>query len=152
MLRPPIGVALLGFFALINGVAAAIIGLQLIGAVAFGPLPTGNGVFFTGLLTLAMGVLYIALAYAAWSMRVWAWAFGMFVAVLGLFNAVLVMLGSGSVATGLAAAFLPGVVLWYLNSEPIKQAFYEGEIAQTGFATDYDREQAQRITAERSQD
>ena len=37
MRPPPIGVAVLGFFALVNGLGALIIGLRLMGIVTFGP-------------------------------------------------------------------------------------------------------------------
>ena len=50
-------------------------------------------------------------------------------------------------------ALLPAVVLWYLNTEGVKQAFIEGEVeAGRGFANDYEREVAQRMAAERADD
>ena len=45
MRPPPIGVAVLGFFALVNGLGALIIGLRLMGFVTFGPAETGSGLF-----------------------------------------------------------------------------------------------------------
>jgi hypothetical protein len=153
MRPPPIGVAVLGFFALVNGLGALIVGLRLMGLVAFGPAVTGTGVFFWGALTFILGVLYIAVAYGAWTLRVWAWTFGMLVAILGIFNAVMVLIATGDLATGLGVALLPAVVLWYLNTEGVKAAFVEGEIeAGRGFASDYDRDMAERMAAERADD
>ena len=43
MRPPPIGVAVLGFFALVNGLGALIIGLRLMGLVTFGPAESGTG-------------------------------------------------------------------------------------------------------------
>src|SRR4051812_43461572 len=111
-MRVPIGVAILGFFALLAGLADVLLGLNLIGWVTFGPARTGSGVALTGILALVTGAIYIAVAAAAWSMRPWAWAFGMIMAGVGLFEAFLVMLGTESVATGLGAAILPGIVLF----------------------------------------
>jgi hypothetical protein len=153
MRPPPIGVAVLGFFALVNGLGALIAGLRLMGIVAFGPAVTGTGVFFWGALTFILGLLYIAVAWGAWTLRVWAWTFGMLVAILGIFNAVMVLIATGDLATGLGVALLPAVVLWYLNTEGVKGAFVEGELeAGRGFANDYEREVAQRMAAERADD
>ena len=153
MRPPPIGVAVLGFFALVNGLGAFIVGLRLMGLVAFGPAVTGSGVFFWGALTFILGLLYIAVAWGAWTLRVWAWTFGMLVAILGIFNAVMVLIATGDLATGIGVALLPAVVLGYLNTEGVKSAFVEGEIeAGRGFANDYEREVAQRMAAERADD
>ena len=77
----------------------------------------------------------------------------MLIAILGIFNAVMVTLATGNLGTGLATALLPAVVLWYLNSAGVKNAFVEGEIeAGRGFANDYEREVAERMAAERADD
>jgi hypothetical protein len=148
----PVGVAILGALALFNGIGGLIAGAQLMGIVAFGPVQTGTGVFLTGLIAFVYGVLFLALAYAAWTLRAWAWLAGMLLAMLGLFNAVLVLFATGSVAHGLAVAILPALVLWYLNSDPIRTKFVEGEEDRTRLGSGYDREQAERIIAERSTD
>ena len=51
MLRPPVGVAILGFFSLLAGIAYLVVGLRLTGWVVFGPGSIGDGTFFWGLLT-----------------------------------------------------------------------------------------------------
>ncbi len=152
MRTPPIGVAVLGFFALVNGIAALIIGLQLMGVVTFGPVSTGSGVFLWGLLAFVLGLLYVAVAYGAWTVRIWAWTFGMLIAVLGIFTAVMILFATGDLSKGLAAALLPGLILWYLNTEGVKNAFVEGEQAAGLYASEYDREQAERMIAERQDD
>jgi hypothetical protein len=149
----PAGVAILGALALFNGIGGLIVGLQYMGIVAFGPIPTGSGVFLTGVLAVIYGVLYIALAYAAWTLRAWAWLAGMLLGALGIFNAVLVLLATGELAYGLAVALLPALVLWYLNQDAIRLRFVEGEEQYQRFGgSGYDREMAERITAERSAD
>jgi hypothetical protein len=148
----PVGVAILGVLALFNGIGGLVLGLQLTGLVTFGPVQTGSGVFLTGVLAIVYGVLYIALAWAAWTLRAWAWLAGMLLGVLGLFNAVLVLLATGSVASGLAVALLPALVMWYLNTDPIRARFVESEERVRRLGTGYDREQAERILAERSED
>jgi hypothetical protein len=152
MRTPPIGVAVLGFFALVNGIAAVIIGLQLMGLVTFGPASTGSGVFLWGLLAFILGLLYIAVAYGAWTVRLWAWTFGMLIAALGILNAVLLIFATGDLSKGIAAALLPALILWYLNTSGVKEAFVEGEQAAGQYASSYDREQAERMIAERQDD
>ena len=153
MRPPPIGVAVLGFFALVTGLGALILGLRLMGIVTFGPAETGSGLFFWGLLTFVLGIAYVAVAWGAWTLRIWAWTFGMLIAILGIFNAVMVTIATGNLGTGLATALLPAVILWYLNTSGVKEAFVEGEIeAGRGFANDYEREVAERMAAERADD
>ena len=72
MRPPPIGVAVLGFFALVNGLGALIIGLRLMGFVTFGPAESGTGLFFWGALTFILGIAYVAVAWGAWTLRIWA--------------------------------------------------------------------------------
>jgi hypothetical protein len=123
--RPPIGIAVLGFFAAMAGFAYLLAGLRWVGAVAFGPVETGDGVVLTGSLAILAGLIYLAAGAALWSLRPWAWLLAMIVSAFGLFEAVLVLFATGSLAAGLASALLPGVVLWYLNSADIKAAFVE---------------------------
>ena len=149
----PAGVAILGALALFNGIGGLIVGLQYMGIVAFGPVPTGTGVFLTGVLAVVYGVLYMALAYAAWTLRTWAWLAGMLLGALGIFNAVLVLLATGDLALGLAVALLPALVLWYLNQDAIRLQFVEGEERYRKYGgSGYDRDMAERIAAERSTD
>jgi|SRR4029453_5108403 hypothetical protein len=126
MLRPPVGIAIIGFFALVAGISHLFLGLNLVGAVTFGPAQTGSGIFLSGVLAIIGGAIFIAVAFALWSLQPWAWAFAMIIAVLGLFEAFLILLASASLGYGLAAALLPAVVLWYLNQPEIKGTFVEG--------------------------
>jgi hypothetical protein len=123
VLRPPVGVAILGFFALIAGIAYIVLGLRLTGWVVFGPGDIGDGTFLWGLLTLGGGIAFAAAAFAFWSVQPWAWMFGIILAGLGLIDAFFLWLGTNDLSTGLAAAFFPLIVLWYLNSKDVKGAF-----------------------------
>ena len=123
MLRPPVGVAILGFFALLVGIAYIVLGLRLTGWVVFGPGSLGSRTFLWGLLTLGGGIAFAAAAFALWSVQPWAWMFTIILAGLGLLDAFFVWLGTGDFTYGLAAAFFPLVVLWYMNTTDIKGAF-----------------------------
>ena len=121
--RTPAGVVIIGFLALMSGVAHVFAGLTLTGYVVFWDGKMGTGMFTWGLFTLAIGVIFVACAIALWWTRPWAWMLTNLVAVLGLVDAIFVMFASHDISQGLAVALLPAVVLWYLNQDHIKHAF-----------------------------
>jgi len=123
MLRPPVGVALLGFVALMAGFAYTLQGFRLSGFVVFGSGSIGSGLLLWGLLTLFVGVMFIFAAFALWSVQPWGWLFAHYLAIFGLLEAFIVMISNNSLTDGLAVAFFPLVVIWYLNDKDVKGAF-----------------------------
>ena len=123
MLRPPVGVALLGFVALMAGFAYLIVGLRYSGYVVFGRGDIGEGLLLWGLLTLLVGIMFFVAAFALWATQPWGWLFAHFLAIFGLIDAVFVMLANNSLTDGLAVALFPLLVLWYLNDREVKGAF-----------------------------
>ncbi len=123
MLRPPVGVALLGFVALMAGFAFSIMGLRYAGFVVFGPGSIGSGLALWGFLTLLVGILFIAAAFSLWSTQPWGWLFAHYLAIFGLLEAFFVTVANNSLADGLAVAIFPLVVIWYLNDRDVKAAF-----------------------------
>jgi len=123
MLRPPVGVALLGFLVLMAGFAYTIMGFRYAGFVVFGPGSIGSGMLLWGLLTLFVGVMFIAAAFALWATQPWGWLFVHFLALFGILNAFIVMIANNSFTDGLAVAIFPLIVLWYLNDKDVKGAF-----------------------------
>jgi hypothetical protein len=126
-MKRPIGVTLLGILCLAAGISYLLVGLQLMGAVTFGPLQSGTGVWAYGLLVTLTGVAFAAAGFAMWSLQAWAWLFGQILAVFGLVEAVLVWLSTGDFGAGAAVALFPALVLWYLNRDPVKRAFGQEE-------------------------
>ena len=123
MLRPPVGVALLGFVALMAGFAYTIMGFRYSGFVVFGPGSIGSGLLIWGLLTLFVGVMFFAAAFALWATQPWGWLFAHYLAIFGLLEAFIVMIANNSFTDGLAVAIFPLVVIWYLNDKEVKGAF-----------------------------
>jgi len=123
MLRPPVGVALLGFVALMAGFAYTIMGFRYAGFVVFGPGSIGSGLLLWGLLTLFVGIMFFAAAFALWATQPWGWLFAHFLAIFGLLEAFFVTIANNSLTDGLAVAFFPLIVLWYLNDKGVKAAF-----------------------------
>ena len=123
MLRPPVGVALLGFVALMAGFAYTLVGLRYIGLVTFGPAQIGSGLVIWGALTFLVGILFFAAAFALWATQPWGWLFAHYLAIFGLIEAVFVMLANNSLEDGIAVALFPLLVIWYLNDKDVKGTF-----------------------------
>ena len=121
----PIGVIVLAVLAVAAGVLYLIGGLRLMSIVTFGPLPSGNGVWLSGLFTFIVGIIWLSVGFALWSMRAWALLFVEIMAIFGLVNAVFVLFATSSLSDGLATAILPAIVLWYANRESIRSQFSE---------------------------
>jgi len=123
MLRPPVGVALLGFVALMAGFAYSVMGLRYAGYVVFGRGDIGQGLLLWGLLILLVGILFFAAAFALWATQPWGWLFTHYLAIFGLLEAFFVMIANNSLTDGIAVAIFPLVVIWYLNDRDVKAAF-----------------------------
>ena len=127
----PFGVLVLGALAIAIAVVRLLVGLQLLGIAIFSDSQfAGGGVFWTGLLTFVVGIIYLAVGWALWSMRPWALIFTMIMAVFGLVDAMFVLIATGSIAYGLAAAAIPALLLWYTSREDIRDQFAAADMAQ----------------------
>ena len=123
----PFGVLVLGALAIAIAVVRLVVGFQLLFGGIFGAIPTGSGIVWAGILTLAVGAIYLAVGWALWSMRPWALIFTMIMAVFGLVDAMFVLIATGSIAYGLAAAAIPALLLWYTSREDIRDLFADAE-------------------------
>ena len=83
-MRRPIGIWIISILAVAAGVLYLAGGLNLMGAVTFGPLRSGTGVWFTGMLSAIAGIVFIAAGVGLWSLKPLALAFAMFMGVIGL--------------------------------------------------------------------
>ena len=126
MRNPPILVSVIGFFAALAGFAWLFIGLRLLGFDWFGLLGDLQKFEQTGLwgwLAIGAGILWLAAAVGLWVLQPWAWAFAMVVAGISLFEAFLWFLEYPGSGIGFASGLLPLVIILYLNSRSVKNAF-----------------------------
>lgn len=126
----PFGVMVLGALAIAIAVVRLVIGIQLLGVVIFGAAQTGSGLGLAGILALVVGGIYLAVGWALWSMRPWALIFTMIMAVFGLVDAMFVLIATGNLAYGIAAAAIPALLLWYTNRDDIQQSFAAGGVTE----------------------
>ncbi len=128
--KRPFGVLVLGALAIAIAVVRLLLGLQLLGIAIFSDVQfEGSGVFWTGLLTLVVGLIYLAVGWALWSMRPWALVFTMIMAVFGLVDAMFVLIATDNIAYGLAAAAIPAFLLWYTSRQDIRDDFAAADAA-----------------------
>ncbi len=124
----PLGVMVLGVLATLVGVMYLFGGLRLMNIVTFGPVESGNGVWFSGLLTLIVGVIWLGVGGALFSLQPWGLLFVEIMAIFALIEATFAWFAGASLQTGLGLFVLPLVVLWYANRPSIKAAFAEAGV------------------------
>lgn len=126
MKNPPILISVVGFFAALAGFGWLVTGLRMLGFDWFGilgDLPKFEQTGFWGWLAIIAGVAWLAAAIGLWSLRPWAWAFAVVVAGFSLFESFLWFLEYPGQGVGFATALLPLVMIVYLNSQSVKEAF-----------------------------
>ena len=130
MKNPPILISVLGFFAIVAGFVWTTVGVRALGIEIgydiVGSLPAYDNVGSGGVLALVVGILWVAAGVALWSLRPWAWMFACLVAVLALVNAFFLMVAYAGSGAGLVQALMPALILWYLNTAEVKDAFGVG--------------------------
>jgi hypothetical protein len=123
--NPPILISVLGFFGLMVGLYYIFAGLRILGFnffSIFATAPVTGGWGFWGAMWVIVGLVYIAAAGALWTLQPWGWLFAVILSVFALISAFFVMFDAG-LAAALGAVILPGIILWYLNTDEVKKAF-----------------------------
>jgi hypothetical protein len=131
--NPPILISVIGFFVALAGFAWILIGARMLGFDWFGllgDLPAYESTGLWGWLAIGTGIIWLLAAFGLWSLQPWAWLFAMIVAGFAIFEAVLAFFqfpGSG-IAFGMA--LMPVIIVLYLNSATVKEAFGVGKEPQ----------------------
>jgi hypothetical protein len=124
--NPPILIAVLGFFGALAGFYWLYLGLRLLGFDWFGllgDLQPFEAAGLWGWLALLAGVGWIAAALALWALQPWGWMFANIMAGLGIFEAFLWFLEYPGTGVGISAVIMPIIILAYLHTGQVKQAF-----------------------------
>lgn len=128
MKNPPILISVIGFFAMLAGFGYFFFGLRVLGFDWFGllgDLPKYESAGLWGWLAVAAGIAWILVAVGLWGLQSWARTVALIVAGISLFEAVLAMFQFAGTGIGFGMALMPLIILWYLNSVEVKQAFGE---------------------------
>lgn len=132
MRNPPILISVIGFFAALAGFAWFFFGLRILGFDwfgLFGDLPAFEHVGIWGWLAVGLGILWVLVALGLWALQSWARVFAMIVAGLALLEAVLAFFQFPGTGVGFAMGIMPALILWYLSTSEVKEAFGEGPAA-----------------------
>ena len=135
MRNPPILISVLGFFAGLAGFSYLFFGLRMLGFDwfgALGDLPALEHVGLWGWLAVAAGIAWLATALGLWALQEWARVVALIVAGFSLLEAVIAMFQFPGSGIGFGMAILPLVLLWYLNTAEVKDAFGVGDRAPRG--------------------
>jgi hypothetical protein len=126
MRNPPILISVLGFFAMIAGLYWLYLGFRLLGFDwfgALGDLPQYEQAGLWGWLALGAGIAWVMAAAGLWALQPWAWTFAIIVAGFALFEAFLWFIEYPGTGIGFSAAIMPLLIIWYLNTGEVKDAF-----------------------------
>ena len=131
MRNPPILISVLGFFARLAGFGFFFFGLRVLGFDwfgIFGDLPKYESAGLWGWLAIGVGIIWILAAIGLWALQPWARLFAVIIAGFSLFEAVLAFFQFPGSGVGFAMAIMPALILWYLTTAEVKDAF--GELDQ----------------------
>jgi hypothetical protein len=134
MRNPPILISVLGFFGAMAGFGWLFFGLRLLGFDwfgAFGDVPAFEHVGLWGWLALAGGIAWLLAAFGLWSLQPWAWMLAMVVAGFAILEALLWMFQYPGTGIGLSMMILPGLIVLYLLTKEVKDAFGVGGATDT---------------------
>jgi len=122
MLRPA-GITIIGVLATAVGIIYVLQGIRVLGFVVFGPGQAFSNASLTGWLTLILGIVWLAVAGGFFSLRRWAWLFGVIVVGITLIEAFFGSINGWQPGDVFVATIVPLIVLFYLNSPKVKDAF-----------------------------
>jgi hypothetical protein len=134
MRNPPILISVLGFFGAMAGFGWLFFGLRLLGFDwfgAFGDVPAFEHVGLWGWLAIAGGIAWLIAAFGLWSLQPWAWMFAMVVAGFAIFEALLWTFQYPGSGIGLGMMIVPGLIVIYLLTREVKEAFGVGGAPET---------------------
>ena len=131
MRNPPILISVLGFFAMLAGFGFFFFGLRVLGFDwfgIFGDLPKYEFAGLWGWLAIGVGIIWILAAIGLWALQPWARLFAVIIAGFSLFEAVLAFFQFPGSGVGFAMAIMPALILWYLTTAEVKDAFGEADL------------------------
>lgn len=125
----PTGVTILAVLAAIGGVLGLLGGLAIVGLGGLAVAAGGGGalgglVAIFGIVAIVQAVMALAFAYGAWTLKPWGWTLGIAAEVIGIILAVLFIIDGDSTVTSQAISIvIAGVIIYYLMTPAVKQAF-----------------------------
>jgi uncharacterized membrane protein HdeD (DUF308 family) len=122
------GVTILAVLAIIAGIFGLLgaFALLLGGAVIAGSdggTGLGTLALLIGLAFLVLSILELAFGFGAWTLKPWAWTLGIASQVLSLILSVIYIATGSSIGSQIVSIIIAAVILYYLFTPPVRQAF-----------------------------
>jgi cytochrome c oxidase subunit IV len=120
--------SVLVFFAALAGFGWLFFGLRVLGFDwfgIFGDLPQFNSVGIWGWLAIISGIGFLLTALGLWALQPWARTIALIIAGFALFEATIAFFQFTGTGIALGMAIMPALILWYLNTAEVKDAFGE---------------------------
>jgi len=134
-MQRPLGVTVLAILSLCSGAWGVIKGLAWLGiggavagGLAAGAHPVAGALVglvavIFGVLALATGVFSLVFAFGAFGLKPWAWTIGVLTHGVIVAWSVLAVLGPARLADRWVTLAVSGIIVYYLMTPAIKQAF-----------------------------
>jgi hypothetical protein len=126
MRNPPILISIIGFFAVMAGFVWIVVGLRAVGldwGTVLGDLPAFESIGVWGWFAVIIGACWLVAGVGLWMLRGWAWILANIISILALVNAFFIALTYPGSGAGLIQALMPALILWYLHTSEVKEAF-----------------------------
>ena len=136
-MKRPTGVLVIGILGIIGGILGIIGSVAVFGAggvaTAAGVVGVGAGVMALGVIYLILAILELIAAIAFLSLKQWAWWGLVILLGFNIILAIAMMAAWRFGASSLIGILIDAGIIWYLNTKPIKEAFF-GDKAPDLFA------------------
>jgi hypothetical protein len=127
-MKRPTGVLVIGILGIIGGVLGIIGSVAVFGAggvaTAVGAVGVGAGVMALGVIYLILAIFELIAAIAFLSLKQWAWWALIIMLGFNIVLAIAMMAAWQFGASSLIGILIDAGIIWYVNTKPIKGAFF----------------------------
>jgi hypothetical protein len=123
----PTGVLVIGILGIIGGILGIIGSVAVFGAgtiVAGLSVGVGGGIIVLGVIYLILAILELIMAIAFLGLKRWAWWGLMIMLAANIILAIALMGAWQFGASSLIGILIDAGIIWYINTKPIKGAFF----------------------------
>ncbi len=132
-MKRPIGVTIIAVLAIIGGILGVLGSLSLLGISGLGFLGGASSsatlasssmiVGVVGFFGILLAVFQLVVGFGALQLKSWAWTVGVAVYAISLLNQVVSLFTIGATASVVAGVLVAAVILAYLFSHNVREAF-----------------------------
>ena len=128
-MKRPTGVLVIGILGIIGGIMAILGSVVVFGAgtiVAGLSVGVGGGIIALAVIYLILGILELIMSIAFLSLKPWAWWGLILMLGASIIFAIAMMAAWAFGASSFIGILIDAGLIWYVNTKPIKEAFFGG--------------------------